>query len=62
MHKKASSRTFGFMPLQFESLLMIGPDEEDVATKSFVGVGEAAVIGAQRTTIAEQPFGQSELT
>jgi hypothetical protein len=33
---------------------VIGLDEEDVATKGFVGVVEAALIGAQRTTIADQ--------
>jgi hypothetical protein len=50
------------MPLQFESLLMIGPDEEDVATKSFVGVDDAALIGAQRLRLQSSSFGQSELT
>jgi hypothetical protein len=31
----------------------MGPDEKDVATGSFVGVGEAAQIGAQKATITE---------
>jgi hypothetical protein len=33
---------------------LMGPDEEDVATGGVVGVGEAALIGAQKATIAEQ--------
>jgi hypothetical protein len=35
----------------------MGPDEKDVAnvaTGNFVGVGEAALAGAQKATIAEQ--------
>jgi hypothetical protein len=32
----------------------MGPDEKDVATGSFVGVGEAAVIESQKATITEQ--------
>jgi hypothetical protein len=33
---------------------LMGPDEEDVGTGGVVGVGEAALIGAQKATIAEQ--------
>ena len=32
----------------------MGPDKKDVATGSFFGVGQAALIGPQKTTIAEQ--------
>jgi hypothetical protein len=32
----------------------MGPDEKGVAAGSFVGVGEAVLIGAQKATIAEQ--------
>jgi hypothetical protein len=32
----------------------MGPDEKDVATGRVVGVGEAALIGPQKATIAEQ--------
>jgi hypothetical protein len=32
----------------------MGPDEEDVATRGFVSVGRAALVGAQKATIVEQ--------
>jgi hypothetical protein len=32
----------------------VRPDEEEMATGSNAGVGEAALIGAQKATIAEQ--------
>jgi hypothetical protein len=34
--------------------VLVGPDEKDVATGSFVGVGEAVLIGGPKATIAEQ--------
>jgi hypothetical protein len=33
---------------------LMDPDEKGVATGSFVGVGEVALIGAQKATIAEK--------
>jgi hypothetical protein len=63
MHKKTRRPQDPLdIPLQFESDLvaraLISPDEEDDATKGFVGGVEAALIGTQRTrtTIAELLF------
>jgi hypothetical protein len=33
---------------------LLGPDVEDVATGSYVGFGDTAMVGAQKSTIAEQ--------
>jgi hypothetical protein len=35
-------------------MALVGPDEKDVATGSFVGVGGGALIGAKNVTMTEQ--------
>jgi hypothetical protein len=35
---------------------LMGPDEKDTTTGSVVGVGETALIGAQKAGIEEQPI------